>query len=146
MPRQQYTGLIDRLLRSFPAGHYGLTAMLRLVRIEETTRVETACIECTRRPRLLINPDFVERHANTTDKRPRDEVVHQEFCLFMFLDVCITEIGRVNGVPIYIAELVQSISELGVSRSSIGKTEGPPSSLSIRPFNCLLKIQFKMDN
>ncbi|MHC4430046.1 MAG: hypothetical protein ACYS0D_15815, partial [Planctomycetota bacterium] len=62
------TVLLDRLLRAFPVGQYGLTALLRLVRIDETTEVETACIQCARRPRLRINPDFVERHAETPGK------------------------------------------------------------------------------
>ena len=60
--------LTDRLLLSFPAGHYGLTALLRVVRIEESTAIPTACMECARRPRLLINPDFVRRHAETPGK------------------------------------------------------------------------------
>ena len=58
--------IADRLLLSFPVGHYGLTALLRVCRIEETRHVPTACIECGRRPRLLVNPDFVERYARST--------------------------------------------------------------------------------
>lgn len=60
--------LIDRLLEVFPAGHYGLTALLRIVKVEETTSVESAAVECCLNPRLRINPEFVAAHAQTPEK------------------------------------------------------------------------------
>ena len=36
--------------------------------IHETTEVPTAAVECRIQPRLLINPDFVARHAPTPEK------------------------------------------------------------------------------
>jgi hypothetical protein len=60
--------LEERVLDAFPAGQYALVAMLRLLEIRESTEVETAAVECTWQPRLLINPEFVARWANTPEK------------------------------------------------------------------------------
>ena len=59
--------LADRILDAFPAGSYALSALLRLVDIVETDEVPTAAVECVRQPRMLINPGFVERHADTPE-------------------------------------------------------------------------------
>ena len=60
--------LTDRLLSSFPSGSYCLQSLLQLAEITETTAVPTACVECRSRPRLLVNPEFVARHAETPEK------------------------------------------------------------------------------
>lgn len=60
--------LEDRILDTFPSGNYGLLALLRLLDIVETTEVDTAAVECTALPRLRINPEFVERHAETPER------------------------------------------------------------------------------
>ena len=60
--------LEDRILDAFPAGHYSLAALLRIVKVEETTAVETAAVECCLNPRLRINPEFVAVHAETPEK------------------------------------------------------------------------------
>lgn len=60
--------LLDRMLEAFPAGQYGLAALLRIVKVEETTSVESAAIECCLNPRLRINPEFVAKHAATPEK------------------------------------------------------------------------------
>lgn len=60
--------LTQRVLMAFPAGTYCLPALLRLLRIEPSRSVPTACVECLSQPRMLINPDFVERHANTPER------------------------------------------------------------------------------
>ncbi|MEY3161655.1 MAG: hypothetical protein RIT25_1646 [Planctomycetota bacterium] len=57
-----------RILDAFPSGSYSLTAFLRLVDIVETTAIPTAAVECTEHPRLLVNPEFVSRHAPTPQK------------------------------------------------------------------------------
>lgn len=59
--------LEERILDAFPSGNYGLLALLRLLDIVETDEVETAAVECTELPRLRVNPQFVERHANTPE-------------------------------------------------------------------------------
>jgi hypothetical protein len=59
--------IADRILDAFPSGNYGLLALLRLLDIVETTEVDTAAVECTSMPRLLINPRFVEAHAATPE-------------------------------------------------------------------------------
>jgi len=60
--------IADRLLNAFPSAAYGLPALLQLSEIVESTDVPSAAVECTRRPRMLINPEFVATHANTPDK------------------------------------------------------------------------------
>ena len=56
----------ERILDCFPSGSYALSALLRLMEIVESDKVPTAAVECRIQPRLLINPEFVSRHA---DKR-----------------------------------------------------------------------------
>ena len=58
--------LIERILGSFSSGCYAMHSLLQLVAIEETTSVPTAAVECKIAPRLLINPEFVREHADTT--------------------------------------------------------------------------------
>ena len=60
--------LADRLLSSFPSGSYCLPSLLQLAEIVETTEIPSACVECAMHPRLLINPEFVARHAETPEK------------------------------------------------------------------------------
>ena len=57
----------DQILDCFPAGTYALTGLLRLLDIVESLDIPTAAVECTQQPRLLVNPDFVARHARTPE-------------------------------------------------------------------------------
>ena len=60
--------LSERILNAFPSGSYSLSAFLRLLDIVETDAVPTAAVECRIQPKLLINPAFVAKHANTPEK------------------------------------------------------------------------------
>ena len=60
--------LAERILDAFPSGSYALSGLLRLLDIVETTSVPTAAVECRAQPRLLINPEFVAKHAPTSEK------------------------------------------------------------------------------
>jgi hypothetical protein len=60
--------IAERILDCFPSGSYAVSALLRLLDIVESREIPTAAVECRVQPRLLINPDFVQRHANTPDK------------------------------------------------------------------------------
>ena len=60
--------LEQRLSECFPTGNYALLAFLRLTDIVETDSVPTAAVECKVRPRLLINRQFVDDHAETPEK------------------------------------------------------------------------------
>ena len=62
------TPIAERILDSFPSGSYALSALLRLLDIVESKSVPTAAVECLIQPRLLINPDFVAKHAETPEK------------------------------------------------------------------------------
>ena len=61
-------GLAERILDAFPSGSYALSALLRLMDIVESTSVPTAAVECLVQPRLLVNPEFVAAHAETSEK------------------------------------------------------------------------------
>ena len=64
----QMEPLAERILDAFPSGSYALSALLRLMDIVESTDVPTAAVECRIQPRLLVNPEFVARHAHTSEK------------------------------------------------------------------------------
>lgn len=61
-------GLAERILDAFPSGSYALSALLRLMDIVESTDVPTAAVECRVQPRLLVNPEFVAKHAQSPEK------------------------------------------------------------------------------
>ena len=58
----------EQVLDCFPSGSYALSALLRLMDIVESEKIPTAAVECRIQPRLLINPRFVSRHANTPER------------------------------------------------------------------------------
>jgi hypothetical protein len=62
------TAIEEQILDCFPSGSYALSSLLRLVDIVEDRQVPTAAVECRVQPRLLINPDFVNCHANTPER------------------------------------------------------------------------------
>ena len=62
------SSIAERILDTFPSGSYALSALLRLMDIVETTDVPTAAVECLVQPRLLVNPQFVAKHADTAEK------------------------------------------------------------------------------
>jgi len=55
--------IISRLLASLPAASFEMEAFSRLAGIVASRKIPTAAVECTQRPRLLINPDFVARYC-----------------------------------------------------------------------------------
>jgi hypothetical protein len=55
--------IIRRLLASLPAASFEMEAFSRLAGIVASRRIPTAAVECTSRPRLLINPDFVAKYC-----------------------------------------------------------------------------------
>ncbi|MDA1008915.1 MAG: hypothetical protein O2800_07970, partial [Planctomycetota bacterium] len=63
-----HRGLIDDVMNSIPASQFGMDALLRLVAVEETTDVPSACVSCGEYSTLKINPEFCAAHANTKEK------------------------------------------------------------------------------
>lgn len=59
--------LTRRLVRCMPATQFEMQTIIRLAGIVATRRVPTASVEAKRRPRMMINPDFVQ------DNCTRDE-------------------------------------------------------------------------
>jgi len=59
--------MIRRLLKAMPSSRFEMETLTRLAGIKVTREVPTAAVECTRRPRLLVNPDFVKAYC------PNDE-------------------------------------------------------------------------
>ena len=51
--------LEERLVSCLPAASFEMETLCRLAGIVESREIETAAVECRRRPRLLVNPDFV---------------------------------------------------------------------------------------
>jgi hypothetical protein len=65
---RENNSLAERILDAFPSGSYALSGLLRLLDIVESEEIPTAAVECRIQPRLLINPEFVEKHADTPEK------------------------------------------------------------------------------
>ena len=61
--RKENATITRRLLASMPASKFEMQTLCRLADIQTSRALPTAAVECKRRPRLLINPDFVERHC-----------------------------------------------------------------------------------
>ncbi len=59
--------LAMRILDAVPAASHEMTALLGLLRIEESREVPTASVSCERQPVLRVNPDFVEEHCRTNE-------------------------------------------------------------------------------
>ena len=55
--------MMSRLMSSMPAATFEMETFARLAGIVATTDVPTAAMECKHRPRLLINPKFVDKHC-----------------------------------------------------------------------------------
>ncbi len=61
--------LVRRLVGCLPAARFEMETFCRLTNVEVSRDVPTAAVDCTRQPRLRINPDFVARYC------PKDEHV-----------------------------------------------------------------------
>jgi len=59
---------VARVLEIAGARALALDTFLRLSRVEWSAEVATACIECADRPRLLLNPAFVEARCTTPER------------------------------------------------------------------------------
>ena len=60
--------LAYRVLDAFPAGNYALPSLLQLLDIVESREVDTAAVECKVQPRMLMNPDLIDKWANTPER------------------------------------------------------------------------------
>jgi hypothetical protein len=70
------SGLIDRIVRLVPAASLELDTFCRIVGISESRDVPSAAVTGGRRPRLRVNPDFVDRHC-TRDEHLMLLVLHE---------------------------------------------------------------------
>jgi hypothetical protein len=65
-------GRADRLVESVldlaGARSLALDALLSVSSVEWSAEIRTACVECSDRPRLLLNPAFVERYCTTRER------------------------------------------------------------------------------
>lgn len=55
--------LRERVFNALPAASYQMDQLLGLLDVVADRSVPSAAVECTERPRLLINPDFVEQNC-----------------------------------------------------------------------------------
>jgi len=60
--------VVHRIQNMIAAMPYGLEKMLSLMDIEESTSVKTACVPIGGRPKIVINPEYVEEHCDTDEK------------------------------------------------------------------------------
>ena len=74
--RAEEADITRRLLSSMPASRFEMDTLCRLAGIKLSRKLPTAAVECTRRPRLLINPDFVSKHC-TRDEHLFLLVMHE---------------------------------------------------------------------
>ncbi len=58
---QEAAKILSRLLSSLPAASFEMETFAKLAGVVASRRIPTAAVECTHRPRLLINPDFVQQ-------------------------------------------------------------------------------------
>ena len=61
--RGETSKIMSRLLSSFPAGTLEMETLAKLAGIVSSRKVPTAAMECKHRPRLLLNPDFIDKHC-----------------------------------------------------------------------------------
>ena len=57
-----------KIAQSLPRDSAALRALLSIASIEETDTIPTACVTLGHHRRLLVNPNFIKQHANTTIK------------------------------------------------------------------------------
>lgn len=55
--------ITERLVSCLPAASFEMETLCRLAGIRLTAEIPTAAVECSARPRLLLNPEFLERHC-----------------------------------------------------------------------------------
>lgn len=55
--------LTRRLVSCMPAATFEMETFCRLADVVVTRKIPTAAVECTLRPRLLVNPDFVKKYC-----------------------------------------------------------------------------------
>jgi hypothetical protein len=58
--------LAERIFETFPVTQPAFAKLLGLLDIEATRDIPTACVTFGARSRLLVNPDFVEKHCETS--------------------------------------------------------------------------------
>ncbi len=59
---------VARILNLVGTHAHAIHAMLTVSRVEWSREVATACVECQERPRLLLNPEFVQRWCHTPER------------------------------------------------------------------------------
>ncbi len=61
--KDEASRMMSRLLGSMPAATFEMETFAKLAGIVTNRDIPTAAVECTHRPRLLINPDFVAQYC-----------------------------------------------------------------------------------
>jgi hypothetical protein len=56
-----------RIYNVVPAASWQMEGLLSLLDIVPDTSIQTACVDCTSRPRLRLNPSFLETHCATDE-------------------------------------------------------------------------------
>ena len=70
------TALERRVYNAIPVTQQAFCKLLNLLSVEESREIDTACVTLGHRSRLLLNPDFVEKHC-TTEERLGILILHE---------------------------------------------------------------------
>jgi hypothetical protein len=61
--QQESAKLADQLVNCLPAATFEMETLCKLAGVKASRDIPSAAVECSYRPRLLINPDFVEKYC-----------------------------------------------------------------------------------
>jgi len=64
---QMESNLKYRIFNALPSGTYSMGRLIDLVDIVESDHVASASIECSHRPKMFINPEFVKEYCKTDE-------------------------------------------------------------------------------
>ncbi len=60
--------LVEKIVDLASTRVFALESLMSVSSIQWSSEILTACIECAHRPRLLLNPEFVEKHCHTPER------------------------------------------------------------------------------
>jgi len=98
---------------------------------------------------LLKNNRDLLHHLRIDDTNPLDKlagtVVKQEkLCLFTFSDSYVAKVPRRYRSPVDLVELIESMKESRIIRSSVARTESPTPAASLSPPDHSMQIRLKV--
>ena len=78
-------------------------------------------------------------YANSLHKLEGKPLVNQELGLLRFLDICLAEVRRFDGLPVQLFQFLQARSKLSVVGAGVREGESPTAAIPRGPPNCGLR-------